>query len=188
MRSPFEYWRSGNGLPHITPPGKEWPEGDGFREKIRDLFFLQQTVEFGCGRGRLAGCFDPALYMGFDICEKAIMEATAAKPEYSFFVDDGFSSLMFGDALLSHTVLLHVPDDLLSSTIARFQQPRVIVSEILGREWRNRSDNPPVFNRGLMEYEAAFKAQGYKLHRVLFHPYPHYEGTDLSILEFHRDH
>lgn len=184
----LEYWRSGRGMKHITPTGVEWPEAEGFREMISELFFLQKTIEFGCGRGRLAPCFDPALYTGIDICSAAIEEAKVLNPGYRFRHDYVLPAIDGYDALLAHTVLLHVPDDQLHHTISRFAVKRVIVSEILGREWRRPDGDPPAFNRGLNDYFDAFRAIGYRLHRVMFHPYPHYEGTDLSIMEFHLDH
>lgn len=182
---PFDYWKSGQGLDHITPPSNKWPEGEGFDTLVAQQFFLQPTVEFGCGVGRLSRCFHPELYLGVDICENAIETARAANPNHKFEVIGPRKVIDYGYCLFAHTVLLHIPDDELLPTIGRFRQERVIVSEILGREWR-REGNPPVFNRGLMDYEAAFRSVGYKLHRVQFHPYPHYKGTDLEILEFHK--
>lgn len=182
---PFDYWKSGQGLAHITPPSNEWPEGEGFRELVASTFFLQDTIEFGCGTGRLAKCFHPELYLGVDISSSAVARASVANPDHSFRTIGSRGVLDKGYCLFAHTVLLHIPDDDLLPTIGRFRQQRIIVSEILGREWR-REGNPPVFNRGMMDYEAAFRSVGYKLHSVKFHPYPHYKNTDLELMEFHK--
>lgn len=87
------------------------------------------------------------------------------------------------DVTLCHTVLLHVPDDEIASTVARFASPRVIVSEVMGRKWR-RDGLPPVFNREAYEYADVFDEAGFRLAGVMTRPYPHYPNTDLTILDF----
>lgn len=183
---PFEYWQSGAGLAHITPPSSPNPEGAAFGPLMTELFFGQDMVEFGCGTGRLAPLFSKRRYRGVDICEAAIVAAQATKPGYRFEMIDGISPIEGGFGLLAHTVMLHVPDEDLIPTIRRFAQRHVVVSEIPGKQWR-RDGNPPVFNRGIMDYEEAFRLCGYKLSRVMFVPYPHYENTDLAVMQFHKE-
>lgn len=186
MSRPIDYWKSGEGLPHITPPGNPTPESPQWAELLQSLLFGQDVIEFGCGTGRLAPLFSKRRYVGVDICEKAIEQAKAAHHGYEFRLVDETAPIEGGFALFAHTVLLHVPDDELSATIGRFRQKHVVVSEMLGTKWR-RAGNPPVFNRGIMDYEAAFRTAGYSLKRVLFAPYPHYEGEDVGVLQFHHD-
>lgn len=180
--SAFDYWASGSGLENITPRGKAWPEGDDFSAFLAEVVGDVTVVEFGCGIGRLAGIFDPRRYLGLDICPAALMRARAARPEYEFVEIDDEVVLPSRAVTLVHTVLLHVPDECLERTIGRFASERVIVSEILGRHWR-RGGNPPVFNREIGDYEAAF-APRYHLVGERRRPYPHYRDTDLSIMEF----
>lgn len=184
--TPYEYWRDGHGLTNIVPANTNQPESDEFFEKLTRLLFKQKLTEFGCGVGRLAPYFDPALYIGVDICAKAVSIARRNHPDYSFLLFDDVWAVSSPHAVLAHTVMLHIPDDGLKKTCHRFKAPMVVISEILGRNWR-REGNPPVFNREIGDYESAMKLAGYRLHRVQWAPYPHYRETDISILEFHRE-
>lgn len=182
--SPRSYWASGRGLGNITPAGKLWPEGESFPGILAETFRGLRTVEFGCGVGRLAQCFDPKLYVGVDICPDAVAIARRNNPQHEFW-DADHPQMPDGDILLAHTVLLHIPDDELPRWAAAFQYPRVVVSEILGRKWR-RPGNPPVFNREADEYVSVFADAGYMLGAVRHVPYPHYRDTDLTMLTFAR--
>lgn len=180
--TPLEYWRSGAGLGNITPKGKPWPEGDDFPDFLVKLIGRAAIVEFGCGPGRLAMCFEPDRYIGVDVSPDALATARERCPTHRFEIMDA-AELPDGDVTLCHTVMLHVPDEDLAATVARFASPRVIVSEVMGRKWR-RDGNPPVFNRDAYEYADAFDAVGYRLAGIMTRPYPHYRDTDLTILDF----
>ena len=183
--TPLEYWRSGEGLAHITPPGCPKPEGIDFAAELRHASGPGLVCEFGCGVGRLAPLFEPRWYVGLDVCPAAIARARAACPDHQFAVigDDGL--LWVAEATFAHTVMLHVPDEALDATIARFASPRIVVSEIMGRRWR-RDGLPPVFNREAVEYVAVFAAHGFRLLDTRSVPYPRYRETDLTILVFER--
>lgn len=183
--TPFEYWELGYGLGNLTPPGVRWPEGPWFKQDFTDRFFGQDVVEFGCGDGRLAELFGKRRYVGVDICPRAIAIAQHQAPGYTFVHVDGSSKIEGGHVLFAHCVMLHVPDEELSATVGRFTQRRIVISEVLGKNWR-REGNPPVFNRDIGDYEDAFSANGYGLKRVQFRPSAHYRGTDLAILEAHK--
>jgi len=159
-----------------------WPEGDGFPEFLSGLVGEGSVLEFGCGIGRLAGCFDPECYLGVDVSTFAIAEARLLRPSHRFQVIDDAKSLPASDVTLAHTVLLHVPDDALQAVVDRFESPRLIISEILGRHWR-RTGNPPVFNREMSDYEAVLSPR-YRLTGRHFRPYPHYADTMLTVMEF----
>lgn len=186
MVSPFEYWQSGGGLGSLSPAG-ESPEGPEFARAIQETLFGLDIVEFGCGNGRLAPFFSKRRYVGFDICPRAVEQAKVLHPGYDFWVCGGEKLINGGYALFAHTVMLHVPDELLVPTLQRFTQKLVVISEIVGRNWR-RDGDPPVFNREIMEYDAAMREAGYTLKRVPFVPYSRYGGVDLAMMEFHRDH
>ncbi len=178
-RTTAEYWRSGAGLANIAPPGK--PEGDDFPAFLTGLVGSQTILEFGCGPGRIAKLFDPARYVGVDICAKAIEMARDRLPHHRFMLLEEGDYLPEAGVTLLHTVLLHVPDEALRPLIERLRSPRVIVSEILGRQWR-RGGNPGVFNREADDYVTAFAPR--RLHARHDRPYPHYRDTNLTALEF----
>lgn len=178
--TPTEYWSTGVGCEHLTPPRARTPEHAGFAPLIKDWTAGRSVVDFGCGRGRLAHIFEPALYTGVDICPAAIDEAREQHPDHRFEVAG--RELPASDILFANSVLMHLPDDLLPETIRSFRSARVIVAEILGRHWR-RPGLPPVFNRDLVEYEAAFAPRFHRTNLVTF-PCAHYPGTDLTVLEF----
>lgn len=186
MVTPFQYWQSGAGLGNLTPPGDTLPEGAVFGRLLQELTFGMDVVEFGCGNGRLAPNFSKLRYDGVDICPQAIDQAKALHPGYRFHTIDDMEMLDGGFALFAHTVMLHIPDDDLLPTMCRFTQKLVIISEIVGRNWR-RDGDPPVFNREIREYDRWMTAAGYQLKRVPFIPYSRYGGVDLAVMEFHRD-
>lgn len=184
---PFDYWSSGRGLGEITPLGNDFPEGPKFKIWFPDIFFAQDVVEFGCGVGRLAPYFSKRRYTGYDICPDAIEIARARNHGYQFEVIDDDVAIEGGHVGFAHNVLLHIPDDEIYRTIARFRQKRFIVTEVLGVDWRREGD-PPVFNREIEGYERPFVAAGYRLHRVQFHPTdyrPKGVAVDIAMLEFH---
>lgn len=188
--SEYQYWESGEGLAHITPPGNWWPEGEEFKIYYPDIFFGQDVVEFGCGVGRLAPFFSKLRYRGVDISPKALAIAAKENPGYRFDLIDATGPIEGGYVLFAHNVLMHIPDDDLLGTVQRFTQSRIIVSEVLGRSWR-RPGNPPVFNREIEEYERPFRASGYRLHRVMPKMAGNYRdaqgnAVEFFILEFHK--
>jgi len=180
-----EYWASGRGLGHITPPGTTWPEGGDFPAFLADLLTGEAVVELGCGTGRLAGCFPAARYVGVDVCPDAVIAAGARHPAHQFQVIAPGGRLPWGTCILAHTVLLHVADDDLPGIISTFATPRVMISEILGRKWR-RDGEPPVFNREESDYVDVMTAARYRLDARHDWPYQHYRDTDLTVLDFRR--
>lgn len=186
VSSAIEYWRSGQGLAHITPPGTVGPEGEGFIGYVSDLLAAETVIDLGCGTGRLARCFNPALYIGVDLNRAAVEIARSKNTCHQFRVVGDRDPLPPADVVLAHTVLLHVPDDHLSDLVGRMAAaaPRIVVSEILGCHWR-RPGNPPVFNREQHEYEAAFALHGFALHADKQLPYSRYGPEDhLTIMDF----
>lgn len=190
MMTPREYWAGGHGLGQITPHGAERPEGAEFETAlVTALGNCSSVTEFGCGIGRLAELFRAGQYLGVDICKKAIVSAQAANPRHAFRLlqndTEPVGERGNGDAIFAHTVMLHVPDEDLDATVARFASPRVIVSEILGRRFRTKGF-PPVFNREVSEYRDAFRRAGFRAIRRTDVPYDYYPDEWLSLLEFRR--
>ena len=182
--TPADFWRAQNGTNHITPGGKWTPEGAWLADFLAGLAG-KEIVEFGCGPGRLAQHFDPARYLGLDITPNAIAVAEEWNPGHCFRLVDEDETIGAGaDAVLCHTVLVHVPDDDLDGVIGRFAAPVVLVNEMLGRRWR-RDGTPPVFNREMDEYVAAFAAHGYALTDVREEIYAHY-NQPMALMEFRK--
>jgi SAM-dependent methyltransferase len=171
---PSEYWQANKNLVHITPAGERFPEV-GLYEALQEAV-TGSVFEFGCGDGRLAPAFSHEAYTGYDINQHAIKAARTANPDHVFGTE-----WVKADTVLAYTVLLHIPDDEIQPIIDRMKQyKRIVIGEIMGREWR-RPGNPPVFNRDLEEYVEMIGRQ-YTVIRV---PYPRY-GCDLELLVFEK--
>lgn len=181
MDAVADFWRAQNGVRHITPRGLPRPEGAWIVDHLRALGTGKRVLEFGCGPGRLSCLFSPLLYVGVDINQRSLDEAKVRNSAhvYQLATDD---PLPASDIVLCHTVLLHVPDDELDGAIGRMRAPTVVVNEILGRHWR-RDQEPPVFNRDLADYVAAFKAHGYALTGISERIYEHYDQP-MALMEF----
>ena len=84
--------------------------------------------------------------------------------------------------------LLHAELDVdLAAAIAYMRKiaaPVVLVNEMLGRRWR-REGTPPVFNREMDEYVAAFAAHGYALTDAREENYAHY-NQPMTLMEFRK--
>lgn len=183
--SAVEYWRGNERLVHITPPGREWPEGDwvsGLGRIIGGWFPGLPIVEMGCGYGRLAPFFIPDDYIGLDINPSAVAEARRKQPHYKFSLDDG--ELPHGGVYLIWTVALHVPDDAIEGFLSRIIEAAdaVVIGEMMGRDWR-RGGNPPVFNRSPDDYANLMKRLGMPLKYHEQREYRHY-GKPIDIMGF----
>ena len=182
----LDYWRSGKGLEHITPPGTTWPEGEGFPLFLANLLVGEEVMEVGCGVGRLASALPPDSYVGVDVSRGAVELARERCPAHDFRLMAPEDDLPAGSAALLHTVLLHVTDEALPSLVARLSGfGRIVVGEIMGRHWR-RPGNPPVFNRELADYEEAFEVAGFRLLTTYAISYPRYKDTFLTVADFRK--
>lgn len=177
-----EFWASGRGLDLIEDPS-DFPEGNLFKQHYTDLMFAQDVVDFGCGKGRMAELFSKKRYLGVDICQPAIAAAREKMHGYRFEAIDNEAPIEFGFVLFAHDVMLHIPDDELYRTIGRFRQRRVIISECLGVDLR---DKCKVFSREIEGYNRPFTAAGYRLARVQDKPWR--AGRPITFLEFHQEH
>lgn len=174
-----DFWRR-EGLRHLTPAGKDNPEGWDVWGFLRELA-EGDVVEIGCGAGRLCRAFDPEEYLGTDVNKHAIEVARKRHPQYRFAPYERQSA----DTAILYTVLLHVSDDELGGLISGIRARRVVVAEIMGRRWR-RPGNPPAFNREAEEYRQAFSRAGFVQSSREDRPYLHYQGTDITFLVFQR--
>lgn len=185
--SALDWWRANKTLAHIVPPGTgDGPEGFLIPDMLLDFTPFGHVLDFGCGTGRLAVYFWPSSYTGVDINPAAIAHCVEAYPERRFVLAG--EVLPHADTALAYTVLLHVPDDELPSTLWRLSSaaPRVLVVEILGRKWR-REGEPATFNRSRYDYEMAFRDHaGMDLVTALEYPYKRYGGVSITAMDFRR--
>lgn len=169
-QNPAEYWQNNSTLAHITPPGERFPEQGLFDALQRAA--LGSVFEFGCGDGRLSPAFSSDAYTGYDINPTALEAARKGNPDHTYSAE-----WTEAETFLAYTVLLHVPDHQIESIIERAKQyKRIVIGEIMGRQWR-RPGNPPVFNRDLDEYVEMIG----RPHHVIRVPYPRY-GCDLELI------
>lgn len=167
-----DFWRHNTDLRDITPKGERFPEV-GLFDVLR-VACQGAVFEFGCGDGRLSPAFDPDRYFGFDINPFALRAAAEANPQHRYVTE-----WTPADTWLAWTVLLHVPDDEIGGVLKRASAyGRVVIGEIMGRQWRRPGD-PPVFNREASEY---VEMVGRPCERLAV-PYPRYR-CDLTVLVF----
>lgn len=188
----YKFWKN-HSLANIKPNvGGEFPEGWDVVEFFRDLYTVKEygtVIDMGCGYGRLAEAFKPSKYKGMDISPSAISEAKRLNPDYRFVLIDE-PGCSHSDTKLLYTVLLHQSDEDIERAIENLCRTtnRIIVAEICGRDWR-REGNPPVFNRGVEEYQGIFCTHGKNSMTLIRKPYKRYknfdkEDTDLSVMIF----
>lgn len=148
------FWES-DGLANITAMSAEFPEGFDPRPELA-RYRPDSVTDLGCGYGRLCEAFDPATYVGMDLNPNAVVKACQLHPDYVFFgaIEDP-QALPGGDMLLAYTVFLHMPDNVLAPwlDVIKARYERVLICEILGRDWRKLAGAVPVFNRDFRDYE-----------------------------------
>ena len=182
MVNATEFWREQNGIRHITPRGMDCPEGSWLDTAFDSV--KGTVIEFGCGPGRLAKYFNAEDYLGVDINENAVLTARHRNPKHRFELTDTSARLGPVDTIICHTVMLHVPDDMLADTLARFDAKRVLVNEMLGRGWR-RDGTPPVYNRDFNDYADAFWCAGFECAEFVTRTYEHYQAP-MALMDFTR--
>lgn len=175
-----DYWKN-EGLLNIIPNDTENPEGFNIQAFVSTLFDDGEKVtDFGCGVGRLTSAFKPENYYGYDINDKALEIAREQNKGFEYG-----NTVKYLDSVLFYTVLLHIPDDEIDKLISSIESDKVVVAEIMGREWR-RDGTPPVFNREISDYIEIFESAGFELVQIKNRRYKHYDETDISFLTFIR--
>ncbi len=186
-----EFWKK-EGLKHIKPSFLVYPEAFKPLDILKELITPEEVVlEIGCGTGRLSVAFKSENYIGFDINPEAIKKAEELYPGYAFNVigegDNSPIGYLAFDVALFYTVLLHVTDEAIKDFLRKYQAPKIVIGEMLGRFWR-REGNPPVFNRNLEDYLNIFKELGYTLEKIKVCAYGRYEKEkdNFSFLVFRK--
>lgn len=189
----YSFWQK-NSLQHIKPRrGGEYPEGWNVPDFFKNLYTKQEygdVIEIGCGYGRLCTGFSPDKYLGLDFSISALDRASALFPHYKFKLLKNEEKYPISKTKLVYTVLLHQTDEDIEDMIKSLANTsdRVIIGEILGRDWR-REGNPPVFNRELEEYVDMMAKYNKELKVSYRKPYAAYntwrkKDTNMSILVF----
>jgi SAM-dependent methyltransferase len=179
------YWTE-DGLKNLVAGHTNNPEGFDVRIFLKNLLEKEPQIskvhELGCGAGRLCSVTSPDKYVGTDLNPHAITAAKKNNPEYNFQEVQIHSDYPPADVTMAYTVFLHMDDITLESVIRRIAAAGhryILVSEILGREWR-RGGNPPVFNRSLDDYLVLMQKVGYVLQRADDRVYQHYASQALK--------
>ena len=180
----IEFWKT-KGHDYITPSDMENPEGFDVGKVLKDIFKDDDVLEVGCGRGRLAGFFDPMYYTGYDINEKSLQKASDRYPDHSFH-----DKLVKNNNVLLYTVCLHIPDDLIIAEMKKICKGRkkVVIAEIMERKYRHPmrfKDEYSLSNqRDLGEYAQIMRELGFELSEEINHPYKHYKGANITFAVF----
>jgi hypothetical protein len=189
-----DFWTE-RGSEHVIPKGfGESPEGFDVVDVIKNLadeVGYKSVIDFGCGYGRLCQSFDPTKYMGIDVNPNLVDEAKKRFQNYNFSLCNG--EVMGAELYLAHKVFMHMTDKEIHEALSRFRMKWIIVSEILGKEWR-REGEPPQLNRDLNDYIQIFRSHDLVLHKHVRKPYKRYEeipwyqgkNTDISFLVFRK--
>lgn len=172
-----------DGLSHITPKGLENPEGFNVKALLADMVNGDHVLDFGCGRGRLAGAFSPDKYTGFDINPEAVKHASNDNPDH-FFSD--VMPTDSADVTLMYTVALHIPDSCIADTLNSLDSKRVIIAEIMREDMARPDGIPPAFNRSPDEYRRLMKQAGYKLSEQSEADYSYYPCAQITFQEYSR--
>ena len=167
-----------NGLSHITPKGKENPEGFDVWGWLGQAVGDRSILDYGCGRGRLSKAFNPDRYLGYDINTKAIEAARVANPDH-WYCD----SPELRDVTLFYTVALHIPDDEVHEVLDTGSET-VFIVEIMREDMKRGDGIPPAYNRSPELYSEIMQTLGYKLKSRQDKPYKYYNQADITMLEF----
>ena len=166
------------GLSHITPKGKENPEGFDVWALLGEMVGSRSVLDFGCGRGRLSRAFKPVQYIGYDINQAAIEKATADNPDYTYSDTESIQ-----DVTLFYTVALHIPDDEVHEALDVGSET-VIIAEIMREDMKRGDGIPPAYNRSAEMYAEIMRSIGYKLVKTTDKPYKYYNGVNITFQEY----
>lgn len=152
-------WSGETALKHLHGSG-ETPSGC-MAKFVQHFTHNRALCDVGCGIGRVAPLFDPGWYIGIDLNGVAIAKAKEEQSEYPF------EEFQWGDpypqagVYLFWTVLLHVPDNELSSVLSKacVHGDTIIIVETMDAHFRRIG---PDFQRNEDDYEVLGARLGYE--------------------------
>ena len=171
----FDFWRA-VGMDYIIPGGSGiFPEGWDPRPFLVMLSADQDTVEFGCGFGRLSGLFDNEKYLGIDLNPEAIRIAKLHAPDHKFELLDYDKPLPDAPYYFAYTVFLHIDDETLpkdAHKVAHFCSmcgPKFcsmkISQDVRDYARENGLDEAAALARGMAAKSAEFISQGAEIYQ-----------------------
>jgi SAM-dependent methyltransferase len=84
MSRDAEFWRT-EGINHLNWQGApRWYEGEDGPSAVVEFTRGEFVRDIGCGYGRYAQRIDPSRYVGYDICEAAVLKARRLFPHHRF--------------------------------------------------------------------------------------------------------
>ena len=151
-----DFWQGQVGLDNIKPKriGELWESFDA-ASIIKTLIGDYTVVDFGCGTGRLSRAFKPDQYIGVDVNEDAIKISKKENSDYKFKTIKDYSEIPKQDALLLHSVALHIPDEEIKNLFAQANKC-IVIAETMGTRNKPRSSNSKLafhYARTAKEYE-----------------------------------
>lgn len=154
MNEYLNHWCGEKGVAREFPKDREVPD-----PRIATLpnYCVLPVCEIGCGSGRIAAYFTEQ-YTGVDVNDVAIARAKIRFPMHTFIHIQHDGLYPMAESYLFHTVLLHIPDDVLPTMITRCHGKKIIVAESMDRRFR---DGKYVYTRDADEYDAIFASVGY---------------------------
>lgn len=192
-RDLVSWWRE-HGLDYITPQNLENPEGFNVAQVFEELAVAWKLpfpiLDFGCGRGRLAGAFAPSEYFGIDVNPNAVELAKARHPEHAFAVTATpvLECTQFPGTMLAYSVFLHLYDDEITSIMRAISPPVLLLVEIMrGSLAQPESADGFVQNqRNLSAYLLLLEDAGYEFVTLLDMPVEYYKGQSITFSEWRR--
>lgn len=163
MSTDIEFWQT-EGINYLRwTDGPEYYEGEENVHTTVEFVGQGQLRDVGCGYGRLAKNFKPENYIGYDICLAAVKKATKMNPAYTFIHWDLSSiapaeTTLFanGPHLVNDKDIDHVLDIMCADTNV------IVISELMGREFRSIPYPYGVYHRTIEEYDTMMQIRKFK--------------------------
>ncbi len=146
-----------------------WPDGVAHQKMLRRVLEPYQFIcDVGCGIGRMADIVEPEMYVGLDPDEEAIKFARSRHRDHMFFWMYQEQYYPKADVYFFMTVLQHVPDKKLSTTIEYARGKPIIVNEFMITELHRPEQN--AWHRSSSNYLEIFSEHGYTENQMFVFP------------------
>lgn len=167
-----DFWQGDRGILNIKPKriGELWESYDAV-QLVSDLVGDMTVVEVGCGQGRFSAAFKPEKYVGVDINEAAIEMSKKGNPNHIFEHIKEYSDIPQREAMLLHSVCLHIPDEEIGFLFERANK-RIVLAETMGPRRERAGERPPdlAFHYARTAEDFVKLLQGWKLVQMITKP------------------